>query len=171
LDVACGIGVLALAAAEKVGQHGSVVGLDINEDMLTVARRKSSSVEWRHGQAENLPFPDAHFDIDVSQFGLMFFENRQTAIREMIRVLKPGGRLAIAVWASLENTPGYAAATPFLQRLFGDAVADGLRAPYELGEIEVLQSLFSGFDLAEVDIQTRNGTANFPRLNPGCTRM
>lgn len=55
-------------------------------------------------------------------------------------------------------------ATHLLQRLFGDSVAEGLRAPYVLGDIEILRSLFSGFDLAGVDIQTQNGTANFPSL-------
>jgi len=164
LDVACGTGVLALAAAERVGQNGSVVGLDINEDMLTVARRKASSVEWRHGQAENLPFLDAYFDAVVSQFGLMFFDDRQAAVREMIRVLKPDGRLAIAVWDSLENTPGYAAATGLLRRLFGDSVADGLRAPYVLGDVAVLRSLFDGFDLNEMEIKTHQGKASFPSL-------
>lgn len=164
LDVACGTGVLALAAAERVGDGGSVLGLDINDEMLTVARRKSTGVDWWHGQAENLPFPDAYFDAVVSQFGLMFFEDRRAAIREMIRVLKPGGRLAIAVWDSLENTPGYAAATSLLRRLFGDSVADGLRAPYVLGDVAVLRSLFEGLDLNEVDIKTHQGTANFPSL-------
>jgi ubiquinone/menaquinone biosynthesis C-methylase UbiE len=97
LDVACGTGVLARALTERVGPRGSVVGLDINEGMLTVARRVSPRVEWRAGAAEALPFEAESFDAVLSQFGLMFFDDRRAAIREMQRVLKPGGRLAVAV--------------------------------------------------------------------------
>jgi ubiquinone/menaquinone biosynthesis C-methylase UbiE len=109
LDVACGTGVLACAAAERVGNRGTVVGLDPNEEMLTVARRKNSSIEWRDGRAESLPFPDESFDAVASQFGFMFFEDRHATLREMIRVLRPGGRLAVAVCDSLDHSPGYAA--------------------------------------------------------------
>jgi ubiquinone/menaquinone biosynthesis C-methylase UbiE len=59
LDVACGTGVLAAAAAERVGPHGAVVGLDPNEDMLAVARRKRARVDWKSGRAEALPFAPA----------------------------------------------------------------------------------------------------------------
>ncbi len=164
LDVACGTGVLTLAAAERVGPSGSVVGLDINEGMLAVARRKASTIEWRHGRAESLPFSDHTFDAVISQFGLMFFEDQEVAIQEMVRVLRPGGRLAIAVWDSLDNTPGYAAVTKLLQRLFGDQAADALRAPYELGDTQVLHSMFTGVGLEDLMIETHQGTARFPSL-------
>jgi ubiquinone/menaquinone biosynthesis C-methylase UbiE len=164
LDVACGTGVLALAAADKVGPDGAVVGLDVNEGMLAVAREKSSGIEWQHGRAEDLPFPDDSFDRVVSQFGLMFFDDRHAAIQEMSRVLRPGGRLVVAVWDTLENTPGYMAVTRMLQRLFGDAVAESIRAPYVLGATQILGTLFTGVGLVEVDIQTHKGTARFPSL-------
>ena len=109
LDVACGTGVLACAAAERVGPGGAVAGLDANPQMLEVARRKRSDVEWVEGRAERLPFPDQHFDAVVSQFGFMFFEDRVGALREMMRVLRPGGRLAVAVCDALAQSPGYSA--------------------------------------------------------------
>ncbi len=165
LDVACGTGVLTVAAAKSVGPSGSVAGLDINEGMLSVARTKAAGIAWRHGKAESLPFPDNVFDAVVSQFGLMFFEDRRAAIMEMVRVLRPEGRLAIAVWDSLENTPGYAAVTNLLQRLFGDEAADALRAPYVLGDTQVLAALFAGAGLADVRIKTIEGTARFPSLD------
>jgi ubiquinone/menaquinone biosynthesis C-methylase UbiE len=164
LDVACGTGVLTLAAAEKVGPGGSVMGLDINKGMLAVARKKAPGIEWRHGRAEALPFPDLSFDAVVSQFGLMFFDDRQIAIQEMVRVLRPKGRLAIAVWDSLEKTPGYAAVTSLLQRLFGDQAADALRAPYMLGDTQILHNMFTGTGLADIRINTLDGTARFPSL-------
>ena len=116
LDVACGTGILARHAATRVGAAGSVCGVDINEGMLAVARREAPEIEWRKGAAEALPFADDGFDAVVSQFGLMFFADQAKAIREMRRVLRPGGRLAVAVWDSLANTPGYAAMTALLQR-------------------------------------------------------
>ena len=73
LDVACGTGVLACAAAERVGAGGRVVGLDANPQMLAVARRRRAPVEWVEGRAEQLPFDDRSFDAVLSQFGFMFF--------------------------------------------------------------------------------------------------
>jgi ubiquinone/menaquinone biosynthesis C-methylase UbiE len=164
LDVACGTGVLAREVAPRVAPGGSVVGLDRNEGMLAVARRVAPAVEWRPGMAEALPFPDRAFDAVVSQFGLMFFEDRVAALREMWRVLRPGGRLAVAVWDVLDHSPGYAAMVRLLRRLFGDRVADQLRAPFALGDPEALRSLFAEAGIPGVAIRTSDGTARFPSL-------
>jgi SAM-dependent methyltransferase len=165
LDVACGTGVLARIAADRVGASGSVVGLDLNEGMLAVAQRKAPEIEWRQGHAEALPFDSNSFDAVVCQFGLMFFENRRAAIAEMIRVLRQGGHLAIAVWDSLGNTPGYAAITELLERLFGDEAADAMRAPFVLGDTQVLQSLFTTAGVPDSQITTHEGTARFPSIS------
>jgi SAM-dependent methyltransferase len=164
VDVACGTGVLARAIAERVGPGGSVVGLDINAGMLAVARRQAPQIEWWQGPAEALPFDSDSFDAVVSQFGLMFFGDRRAAVAEMARVVRPGGRLVVAVWDALENTPGYAAVTELLQRLFGDEVADALRAPYILGDTQVLRSLFVDAGLPDIEIKTYEGTARFPSI-------
>jgi ubiquinone/menaquinone biosynthesis C-methylase UbiE len=169
LDVACGTGVLARTIAERVGPDGEVVGLDINEGMLAVARQKAPHIEWRFGPAESLPFEDNSFDAVVSQFSLMFFEDRSAALSEMRRVLRPGGHLTVAVWDSLENTPGYAAMVELLQRLFGDEVANALRAPFNLGETSRLQSLFTGAGIPNANISTVEGTARFPSLEAWVT--
>ncbi|MCG3208727.1 MAG: Ubiquinone/menaquinone biosynthesis C-methyltransferase UbiE [Anaerolineae bacterium] len=164
LDVACGTGILARTVAERVRPGGAVVGLDVNEGMLAVAKRQAPHIEWRSGVAEDLPFDTGNFDAVVSQFGLMFFENRLAAIREMVRVLRPGGRLAVAVWDTLENTPGYAVMVNLLQRLFGEEVANGLRAPYILGNVPELQSLFRAAGIPNAAITTHPGTAQFPSI-------
>lgn len=164
LDVACGTGILARTVAERVGPAGSVVGLDVNEGMLAVAKRKAPQIEWRQSIAEELPFDSNSFDAVVSQFGLMFFEDKRAAITEMVRVLRSGGWLAVAVWDSLQNTPGYAAMIALLQRLFGQEAADGLRAPYSLGNIHELRSLFGQAGLSNVAIMTRPGVARFPSI-------
>lgn len=164
LDVACGTGALARTVAAHVGPSGSVAGVDINEGMLAVAARKSPRIDWRHGPAEALPFDSASFDAVVSQFGLMFFEDRETAIREMHRVLRPGGRLALAVWDTLENTPGYAAMVDLLQALFGEQAAHGLRVPYNMGDKAALRVLFAEAGFPHADVTTHRGTARFPSI-------
>jgi SAM-dependent methyltransferase len=163
LDVACGTGVLAREAASRVRPGGTVTGLDRNDGMLAVARRKAPEIEWRQGQAEALPFPDGRFDAVVSQFGLMFFEDRVLALAEMWRVLGPGGHLAVAVWDALERTPGYAAMTALLQRLFGEQTALALRAPYALSDPAALASLAAQAGIP-AGVTTQGGTARFPSI-------
>ncbi len=160
LDVACGTGVLAREGRERGAR---VVGLDINEGMLAVARRHDG-VEWVHGAAEELPFDDESFDAVVCQFGLMFFTDRAEALREMRRVLTPGGRMVVAVWATLEQTPGYEAMAALLARLFGRDAAESLRAPYSLGEPAALRALFAEAGIAPMHVELREGVARFPSL-------
>lgn len=90
LDVACGSGALAREAAARVGPTGRVAGVDPHAGMIAVARRITPEVEWHEAPAEGLPFAPQSFDAVVSQFGLMFFSDRDKAIREMLRVLVPG---------------------------------------------------------------------------------
>jgi ubiquinone/menaquinone biosynthesis C-methylase UbiE len=163
-DVACGTGVLALEAAERVAPGGSVVGIDINPGMLAVARGKTTGIDWREAPAEKLPFPDGEFDAVVSQFGLMFFENRARALAEMARVLRPAGHLAVAVWNSLDETPGYARMTRLIARLFGDEVADLLRAPYSLGDRVQLAALASAAGIRNAHVDRVEGEAVFPSI-------
>ena len=164
LDVACGTGVLARSAKKRVGANGRVVGLDINDGMLTVARQISSDIVWKEGNAQNLPFPDNHFDTVVSQFALMFFEDRQSAIHEMLRTVRSGRWVTIAVWGSLEETPGYAKMVKLLQRLFDEDVANGLRAPYNLGDKDVLCTVLEEANIDDYEIDTIVGTARFPSI-------
>lgn len=77
-----------------------------NPGMLSVAARTAPDIEWRQGAAESLPYPDETFDSVVNQFGLMFFTHRRAALQEMVRVLVPGGRLAVAVFDSLVTAEG-----------------------------------------------------------------
>jgi len=161
LDVACGTGVLACAAAARVGSTGTVTGVDINKGMLTVAQQKAPQITWKVSPAEALPFEDNRFERVVSQFGLMFFTDQVKALAEMRRVLKPGGRIAIAVWSSLEATPGYQAVATMLHELFGSQAAQSIQAPYALGNTQKLTSLFAAAGLDNVSVETILGQARF----------
>lgn len=98
LDVACGTGTVARLAAERVGSGGRVSALDVNPAMLNVARSLPSAgpIKWYETAAESVPLPDQSFDVVFCGLGLMFFADRSAALREMHRVLKPGGRLYIS---------------------------------------------------------------------------
>ncbi len=164
LDVACGTGVFARAAAARVAPGGTITGLDRNAGMLAAARRAAPALDWREGLAERLPFPDAAFDAVGCQFGLMFFEDRTKALGEMWRVLRPRGRLAVAVWDAAERSPGYAAMIALLDRLFGRSVADALRAPFVLGDPAAVQREFARAGLPAPRVETMPGSARFPSL-------
>lgn len=164
LDVACGTGALTLAAAAIAGPTGRVTGLDANPEMLAVARRKSADIDWREGVAESLPFDDASFDAVVSQFGFMFFADRAKALSEMMRVLKPGGRLAVAVCDAVERSPGYGAFAELLDRLFGAEVGNAFRAPFVLGDAGELGRIAAAAGLNGATVEERNGTVRFSSI-------
>jgi demethylmenaquinone methyltransferase/2-methoxy-6-polyprenyl-1,4-benzoquinol methylase len=92
LDAACGTGDLAIAARRAGGE---VVGLDFSPAMLERARRKDASVEWVRGDALALPFPDASFDAATVGFGVRNLDDLEAGLRELRRVLRPGGRLGV----------------------------------------------------------------------------
>jgi len=108
LDVATGTGHLALAAAQVVGPTGKVTGLDLTKEMLEQARRKAeakgvTNAEWRDGDAERPPFPDATFDAVICASGIFFLPNQLAALREWGRVLKPGGRVLFSTFGKDNN--------------------------------------------------------------------
>ena len=164
LDVACGTGVLARAAASRAGSTGAVTGLDFSPGMLAVAARVSPGLRWQQGTAEALPFPDQSFDAVVSQFGLMFFPDRVGALREMMRVLVPGGRLAVAVWGSLADTPAYAAEVALVDRLAGATAAEALRSPFVLGEPARMTELFAAAAIPGARIRSQQGRGRFSSI-------
>jgi ubiquinone/menaquinone biosynthesis C-methylase UbiE len=165
LDVGCGTGVLACAAAARAGPQGHVVGLDPNAQMLAVARRKPGGGVWQSGRAEALPFEDASFDAVVSQFALMFVESKPAAVAEMLRVLRPRGRLAVAVWDSLDRAPGYRALTELLRKLFGAEIAGAMQAPFTLGDRRELLRLFKDAGATDAEVQTQPGTVRFESID------
>lgn len=164
LDVGCGTGVLARAAAARVEPSGSVTGLDINPGMLAVAARIAPEVKWQQGAAESLPFENNTFDAVVSQFGLMLFEDPRAALEEMRRVLAPGGRLAVMVFDSLDNNPAYEAYVAVLEHLGLEQAAAALRFPFSLGDVDKLSALFETVGIGSASVATHEKTAHFPSV-------
>ena len=131
---------------------------------VVVAKRLAPAIDWREGTAESLPYETETFDAVVSQFGLMFFQDRPAAVREMLRVLVPGGRMAVAVWESLDKSEAYSLEVALLERLAGAQAADALRAPFVLGERDELFALFRDAGAVSVDVNSHRVTARFPSI-------
>jgi ubiquinone/menaquinone biosynthesis C-methylase UbiE len=166
LDVACGTGVVARLAAAQVGTTGTVRGLDVNPGMLAVARSlpspEGATIEWHEGNATSLPFPDASFDVVCCQLGLQFFPDRPAALREMARVLVPGGRLALLVWRAIHHSPGFAVLADALEQHISAAAAALMRAPFAFGDTEdELRSLLTEAGFRMVVIRAEVGTVRF----------
>lgn len=151
IDIACGTGVVSRLLAEKVGKSGSVVGVDLNPNMIEVAKRSvPSTVELHEGDVTALPFPDGSFDMAFCQQGLQFFPEKVAALKEVRRVLKPGGTLILTVWSAVPALG--AAVSEGLERYVGAEAARAALSPFAFRDLEVIKLLFveSGFS----DIQT-----------------
>jgi SAM-dependent methyltransferase len=161
LDVACGTGVVARTAADRMGGQGRVVGLDLNQGMLTVAGRLRPDIEWRQGDAAGLPFEPGSFDVVLCQSALMFFPDRAGSLREMARVARAGGTVAVQVWDQLEAQAGYGAMYDAFARHLGQA-AQLDSAYWALGDLGLLGSLFEAAGLEVTATRTRVGIVRFP---------
>jgi ubiquinone/menaquinone biosynthesis C-methylase UbiE len=165
LDVASGTGVVSRRVAEIVGGDGSVVGLDISPGMLAVARSVpapgAASIEWVEGSAVSLPFGDHEFDLVLCQQGLQFFPDRQSALNEMHRVLKPGGRLGLSVWRSVEHQTLFQAFDEATERHFGAMPEDV--GPFSFGDAAKIRALADKAGFREIAVGSVTGPVRFPQ--------
>src|SRR5438309_3845817 len=102
LDVGCGPGYVAAAAAER---GATSRGLDFSKEMVAIAQKKFPHIEFREGDAQNLPFTDATFDHVLANFALLHLSNPERACAEAFRVLKPGGKFGFTIWAPPTESP------------------------------------------------------------------
>lgn len=163
VDVACGTGVVTHLAAERVGAAGKVVGIDLVPEMLAVADEarpdSGASIEWRQADAQALPLPDDSYDLVLCQLGLMFFPDRSAAVREMRRVLSPGGRIAV-------NVPGpiprlFDVMAEALGRHIDPGLPGFLRAIFSVSESDLL-TLLQDNDFHDVTVDTVTRTLRLP---------
>lgn len=162
LDIACGSGVLARAALERTGPSGRVVGLDPAPGMIAAAFEVEPNIEWVLGHAEDLPFGDETFDNVVSQFGMMFFQDRAKAAAEMHRVTRPGGRSALAIWHGVDRNPAYRDVASVLERHVSPEAANAVKLPFSLGDPAQVSGLLAQAGFADIAHETRRERAEFP---------
>jgi ubiquinone/menaquinone biosynthesis C-methylase UbiE len=141
LDVACGTGNAAIRAALAGAR---TVGVDLTPKLLetanTLAARAGATVDWREGDAEDLPFADDHFDVVVSTFGCMFAPRHDVTARELARVLRPGGRMGLCTWPA-DSTLGR-----IMQTIgtYMPALPPSAGSPLSWGREDYVRSLFEG---------------------------
>jgi ubiquinone/menaquinone biosynthesis C-methylase UbiE len=154
LDVACGTGVVARLAAGRVGQSGTVAALDLNPAMLSVARSVPScgaTIRWYETSAESMPLPDDAFDVVLCQLGLQFVADKSAALREIRRVLAPGGRVLV-------TTPPPNAFFDVLDgamsRHVGSEAGAFVRMVFSLNDPAILDRLFRDAGFVDVNVRT-----------------
>jgi SAM-dependent methyltransferase len=166
LDVGCGTGVVTRLAAERVGPDGAVAGLDVNPGMLAVARSVTPpdlQIEWHQASAESMPLPDGAFDVVLCQISLQFVPDRPQALREMHRVLKPGGRLVITVPGPAG--PIFEILADAMGRHIAPQAAGFVRAVFSIDDEAELEGLLigAGFQDVSAAAETRDLPLPAPR--------
>jgi ubiquinone/menaquinone biosynthesis C-methylase UbiE len=152
LDLACGTGIIARRAAERVGPSGKVAGLDLNPGMLAVARSVAPpSIEWHQASAEAMPLPDEAFDAVLCQLGLQFVPDKPAALREMRRVLAPGGRLALSVGGP--TPPPFMALDKALARHIDPGLSVFVQMVFSLHDPNQIERLISDAGFRDVSVR------------------
>jgi SAM-dependent methyltransferase len=170
LELAAGLGDTGLLAASRVGQDGSVLITDGTEGMVAVAREHveevgATNVELRTMQAEWLDLPAASVDGVLCRFGYMLLVDPEAALRETRRVLKPGGRVALAVWDELERNPWMGVIRNALAESgLAPAQPEG-PGPFSLGSDAAVRELLyaTGFD--DIEVEGLDLSVDFPSLD------
>jgi SAM-dependent methyltransferase len=157
LDIATGPGTVARLAAEQVGPKGRVVGADLSEAMIAIAKAKPPSVgaatiEYLVSPAAPLPVEDGAFDVVTCQQGLQFFPDRMAATREMYRALKPGGRVAAAVWREIDLQPYFAAMDAALRECVPADQAEPYGMPFRWPRAAELEATFRSGRFTNVSV-------------------
>ncbi len=162
LDVGCGTGIVAREVA-RLRKPNKITGVDLSPNMLSVASaaadREGLTIEWRKGNAEQLPFDDRMFDLVLCQFALMFFADKAAALTEMRRVVTKNGRVLITVWQGLDRHPFYQTLHRVIQRRAG---ISALQDIFSLGNTDDLRGLALAAGFRQVDITPFSITARFP---------
>lgn len=163
LDAACGTGIVARLAAQQIGSTGTVVGVDMNPGMLAVARSNTpanTSIEWHEANAEAMPLPDEAFDVVLCQISLQFMTDKLAALKEMRRVLVPGGRLLL-------NVPGpagklFAVVAEAMERNISSEAAGFINHVFSLHDTTEIQQLLSDAGFHDIALQATEKTLTLP---------
>lgn len=166
LDIACGTGIVARCAASFIGPQGRVVGIDSDQDMIATARSLPShlerTIEWVEGDAQQLPFADATFDMIFCQGGLQFISDRSTALREMYRVLKPRARMVLMLFREIEYAPAFALLAETVAPYVAARMLKSIVTPFSLGKTDEAQELVEQAGFQQVSIRQEIKKTRFP---------
>lgn len=159
LDVAAGPGTVTRHAAPRVGPAGAVAGCDVSPEMLAIAASKplladAATIDYLLCPADALTVADESFDAVTCQQGLQFFPDRAAALAEMYRVLRPGGRVGIAVWCEVEQSPPFAAVATAVDRVLGAGAGVMYRGgPWGLADPLLIAQLIAAAGFRSVRVE------------------
>jgi len=164
LDVGCGCGASTLALARAVGDSGHIIGLDLSQPMLDFARRRAENaglakrIDWRREDAQVAELGEARYDLVFSRFGVMFFDDPETAFRNLARATRRGGRLVFVCWQPREanpwlTAPALAAARYLEMPKPPDPEAPG---PFAFGDPSRIQRILTAAEFHDVAIEAHN---------------
>ena len=143
---------------ERLGAQARIVGVDVAPAMLAVARNVDPTIDWREGNAVSLPVASGeHFAVLTCHQGLQFMPDKRAAVREMRRVLAPGGRTAIATWSSLEDLPGMRDLNAVVERHVGRIVD----SRHSFGDANAVKQLLVESGFSDVNVGTLAHDAQF----------
>lgn len=161
--MACGTGVVARLAAQSVGAAGTVAGLDVAPPMLAVARATTSpgtEIDWHQASAEAMPLPDASFDVVLCQMSLQFVPDKHAALREMRRVLAPGGRLLLGVPGPTPEL--FTVLEESLARRIGTEAAGFVERVFSLHDQDEIRRLIEAAGFSDVSVRAETTSLSLP---------
>lgn len=169
IDLACGTGLVSFRVAEAVGEKGSVVGTDISDKMIELAssittEKKYNNIKFFRMDAEDLQVPDSSFDLALCALGLMYLPNPIQALKEMYRIIKPGGRAVAAVWGNREHC-GWAEIFPIVDKRVASEVCPMF---FSLGNEEMLSRSFTAAGFSKPITQRLKSGLHYNSANDAC---
>ena len=162
IDIACGTGLVSFPAVEKLGPNGFVLATDISDAMVnicteTAKERNLTNIQFKRMDAEQLDVPDEEYDVALCALGLMYVPDPIKALKEMHRVLKPGGRAVAAVWGQRDHC-GWAEIFEIVDRRVATEVCPMF---FNLGNRDVLKRSFEMAGFSNVIFEKLNTTLNY----------
>ncbi len=168
VDVGCGTGAAARYAAQMVGRSGQVIGVDVNAGMLEVARSllpvAGAPLEWREANATQLPLDDHSIDVVLCAQTVQFLPEKKTALSEMRRVVKPGGRVAVSLWCDIAESPYFYRLVEAVARHIGPATAAGLKSAFALSAAADIYNLLEEAGFEQIEIMVKQLDLSLPTL-------
>jgi ubiquinone/menaquinone biosynthesis C-methylase UbiE len=169
IDIACGTGLVSFRAAELTGKNGFVLGTDISDKMVELSNSQAlekniSNIRFERMEAESLKAPEENFDLALCALGLMYVTDPAIALKEMYKILKPGGRAVAAVWGRRNNC-GWAEIFEIVDRRVASEVCPMF---FYLGNTSVLDSHFSNAGFKNIKSETINTTLTHASDDEAC---
>ena len=160
LDLASGTGEPAITLATRVGPTGHVTALDLSSELLEIATQRAQvrglkNFTAQQADAHRLPFPDCHFDLATSRFGIMFFRDPEVAVRELLRVIRPGARACFLAWGPFDQPYWQSTMGVVHRHVRGPLLDPDGHDPFRFSQPGSLSAIFRNAGFQSIEEETR----------------